>query len=170
MVKRMKHKKDDTVFCILHRDLLKSKKGDLYGSIIAWHNEYEPINEYLEINNTNECLILATVALKKFRKKFPDYEEYELVFIKDNWMQRKFASQYWDVIQEEQAVFNSAIGLCDMIMSNDECEKEEKRILRRAMEIFADYRDLYQEVNIDSLKEQQELTDEWKRHVEDEKA
>lgn len=164
----MKHKNDD-IFCILHRELLKKHKGSVYDAIIAWNYEYDAISDYLQ-NYNNDELVLATASYKKMRKKMTDFEEYELVYIKGSWIQRKYSSQYWSIIQEEQDVFNAAIGLCDMILSNDDCNREETKTLKRAMEIFREYRDAYQEVDLDTLERQQELTDEWKRHVEDEKA
>ena len=165
----MKTKKCDTIYCLIprHARMNRYRKQSLYKSVAAWSTNYDDLCDYMNQHKTRNEFEILIGTKKKFKKESPDaYELTELIFIHNQLTIRGYANDLWEFVSKKRECYNNSIGVLSFLALDEGTDKNETKILKKAIAILEERRDMdCDPVDPKILQENHELNQQWKEHL-----
>lgn len=165
----MKAKKCDTIYCLIPRHAIMNRRRNqsLYGAVVAWCNNYDDLCDYMNQHKAGNEFEILIGTRRKFKKESPYmYESSELVFIHNQLTVRAYAGDVWELVSKKRECYNNSIGVLSFLISDEGTDKNERKILKKAIEIIEEHRDMNCDpIDPKILQENHELNQEWREHL-----
>lgn len=163
----MKNKKHDTIYCLVPHHAKLDHLNHMYDAVVAWSKNYDDLREYMEQNKTDIEYEIFLGHAKVFKKvSLSGYEDFELVYVHHQWTPKIYSDDLWELISRERTAYNDTIGVLIQIANDEGVDKSDRKILKKALHIIEDYRDMECEpVDSNTLQANHELNNEWRDHL-----
>ena len=128
---------------------------------------YDDICDYMNHHKTRNEFEILIGTKKKFKKESPDaYELTELIFIHNQLTIRGYADDLWELVSKKRECYNNSIGVLSFLALDEGTDKNETKILKKAIAILEERRDMdCDPVDPKILQENHELNQQWKEHL-----
>ena len=163
----MKNKKHEKIYCLVPHHAKLNHLNNMYEAVVAWSKNYDDLCDYMEQNKTDIDYEIFVGNAKTFKKlSIVTYEDYEIVYVHNQWTPKLYANDLWELIAKERTAYNDTIGVIHHILSDEGTDKYDRKVLKKALQIIEEYRDMECDpVDSNTLQANHELNNEWRDHL-----